>query len=157
MRRLIDLTGQKFGRLTVIERSNIKKHRTTAVWKCQCDCGKIVHVRSDSLRGENGTESCGCLSAMLSSKRVAVIHTIEAKSKAIKGHHNLIKANKNNIIGTRNVTYIPTNAYAKYNVSIIREGKKYRQSFPTLKQAERAKEYVLSRYKKCIPNWNDKL
>ena len=34
-----DLTGQKFGLLTVLERTN-KKNRTY-FWKCQCDCGNI--------------------------------------------------------------------------------------------------------------------
>lgn len=38
MSRLIDLTGQRFGRLTVIERagSDIRKQ---ALWMCVCDCG----------------------------------------------------------------------------------------------------------------------
>ena len=53
-----DLTGQKFGRLTVIERAPNKFKKT--MWRCRCDCKKEIITRSDSLL--NGrTKSCGCL------------------------------------------------------------------------------------------------
>lgn len=38
MRAVKDLTGQKFGRLTVIDRSGSDKHKN-ATWNCLCDCG----------------------------------------------------------------------------------------------------------------------
>lgn len=53
-----DLTGQKFGRLTVIGIKPTETRKT--YWICQCDCGNIKTVRSDSL--QNGAiKSCGCL------------------------------------------------------------------------------------------------
>lgn len=57
---LIDLTGQTFGRLTVIERAEKKSIRGQAArWRCVCSCGKETVVVSPSLR--NGvTRSCGC-------------------------------------------------------------------------------------------------
>jgi hypothetical protein len=56
--RFIDLTGQKFGRLTVIECSGRNNGRAT--WKCKCDCGKEISSGSACLR--NGSvKSCGCL------------------------------------------------------------------------------------------------
>lgn len=59
MGRLIDLTGQRFGRLTVLERagSSTDGH---AKWLCRCDCGKTVVVRSEGLKSGK-TQSCGCL------------------------------------------------------------------------------------------------
>lgn len=54
---LIDLTGQKFGRWTVLERAPSKGK--TSYWKCQCECGTIKDVRSQSLR-EGRSQSCGC-------------------------------------------------------------------------------------------------
>ena len=59
MNTLIDMTGQKFGRLLVIERApNNKAGR--AMWKCKCDCGNEVIVLGKNIR--NGTtKSCGCL------------------------------------------------------------------------------------------------
>ena len=57
--KLSDLTGQTFGRLTVIGiiYSETLKHR---VWECKCKCGKIVGVPSTSLT-KGRTMSCGCL------------------------------------------------------------------------------------------------
>lgn len=58
MSKLIDLTGQRFGRWTVIERVENKCGRTC--WKCRCDCGKTKDVYAINLtRGL--TQSCGCL------------------------------------------------------------------------------------------------
>lgn len=56
--RLIDLTGQRFGRLTVIGKSDRSGNRRT-YWKCICDCGKECEVRSSHLRS-GSTKSCGC-------------------------------------------------------------------------------------------------
>lgn len=56
-----DLTGQRFGKLNVIERSSIKDPNCT-IYKCICDCGKETHVRGQSLK-QGKTRSCGCLSA----------------------------------------------------------------------------------------------
>lgn len=59
MPKLKDLTGQKFGRLTVIERAeNAKDGR--AHWRCHCDCGNEVTVSSYHLTSGH-TQSCGCL------------------------------------------------------------------------------------------------
>jgi len=57
--RLDDLTGKKFGKLTVISRI-IKKDSKGALWNCICDCGKNKIVPACSLKS-GGTKSCGCL------------------------------------------------------------------------------------------------
>lgn len=54
----IDLTGQKFGRLNVIERSENFGRRTA--WLCRCECGNEVRVRAEHLRGGR-VNSCGCI------------------------------------------------------------------------------------------------
>lgn len=59
MGKIKDLTGQRFGRLTVISRGeNDNKHRCT--WNCKCDCGNLVNVKSLNLVN-GGTSSCGCI------------------------------------------------------------------------------------------------
>lgn len=58
MGRFIDLTGQRFGRWTVLKCVGSTKQGT--VWLCQCDCGTVREVTSKSLRG-NVSNSCGCL------------------------------------------------------------------------------------------------
>jgi hypothetical protein len=55
----IDLTGQKYGRLTVVQETD-ERRDAKVVWKCLCDCGKEKFVSSHNLRSGN-TKSCGCL------------------------------------------------------------------------------------------------
>lgn len=66
--RLIDLTGQRFGRLVVIKRSTQRSANGNALWQCRCDCGKQVVVDSQRLR-KHITRSCGCLRNELAKKR----------------------------------------------------------------------------------------
>lgn len=57
--KLIDLTGQKFSRLTVIKRVENNKHKQR-MWLCKCDCGNEKIVRGlDLINGK--IKSCGCL------------------------------------------------------------------------------------------------
>lgn len=59
MGRLIDLTGKKFGRLTVLRRDGVNK-QGEAMWHCSCECGGEISTTGTRLR--NGiTRSCGCL------------------------------------------------------------------------------------------------
>lgn len=70
MSAFIDLTGQKFGRLTVIERVQnyiSPQNRQEARWLCKCDCGNTDIVRSSSLRSGH-IQSCGCLQKEKSSE-----------------------------------------------------------------------------------------
>lgn len=54
-----DLTGQRFGRLTVIRREGATPQRL-ATWLCRCDCGnECVVCRTCLIAGR--TRSCGCL------------------------------------------------------------------------------------------------
>ena len=59
MGKVFDLAGKRFDRLCVIERVENNKYGNS-VWLCQCDCGKQLRVRGDSLIKGN-TKSCGCL------------------------------------------------------------------------------------------------
>ncbi len=56
-----DLTGQRFGRLTVISLSDKKlEYSRSAVWLCRCDCGNEIITSSTCLKSGD-TLSCGCL------------------------------------------------------------------------------------------------
>ena len=61
MGRFVDLTGQRFGRLTALDRAGTSGGGS-ATWRCLCDCGKETVVIGSSLRS-GFTRSCGCLSA----------------------------------------------------------------------------------------------
>ena len=57
-KRIKDLTGQRFGKLTALERLDEKANRSY-LWRCRCDCGNEVTVRGNALTTGN-TKSCGC-------------------------------------------------------------------------------------------------
>ncbi len=57
MPKIIDLSGQVFGKLTVIKFLERKKFHS--LFECKCDCGNITIVTSNNLR-TNHTISCGC-------------------------------------------------------------------------------------------------
>ena len=62
----ISLVGQKFGKLTVLER--VENNRFNHVcWKCQCECGSITIVDGTNLKNGN-TTSCGCVKSKGESK-----------------------------------------------------------------------------------------
>lgn len=52
-----DISGQRFGKLVVLELDKSKDSRKK-YWLCQCDCGNIKSIRSDTLKY---IQSCGCL------------------------------------------------------------------------------------------------
>jgi hypothetical protein len=58
MTAFIDLTGEVFGRLTVVRRVGSDQHKR-AMWLCRCQCGAERHVISTNLQSGN-TTSCGC-------------------------------------------------------------------------------------------------
>lgn len=63
MGRAIDLTGRKFGRLTVMERAGYyttPKGKRFLQWLCKCDCGGFKTVITSKLNNGH-TKSCGCL------------------------------------------------------------------------------------------------
>ncbi len=59
----VDITGEKFGRLTAVEVCG--KQKREMVWLCRCECGLEVRVRVGNLRSGN-TQSCGCLKGVAS-------------------------------------------------------------------------------------------
>lgn len=58
MGKMIDITNQKFGKLTALECVG-KLNGKTYHWKCECECGNIIVVDGARLRSGN-TKSCGC-------------------------------------------------------------------------------------------------
>ena len=74
MSRVIDISGNRYGRLLVLERFG-KTGDGKATWKCVCACGREVVVSGKDLRSGN-TRSCGCLQKETAASR----HTIHSIS-----------------------------------------------------------------------------
>ena len=69
--KFIDLTGQRFGRITVLERTQnhiCASGQQKTAWRCVCDCGKEIVATSGNLKNGHYT-SCGCVSK----ERMAII------------------------------------------------------------------------------------
>lgn len=54
-----DLTGQVFGKLTVIEYAGLDDIKKHTMWKCKCECGNETITRKTRLKSGD-TKSCGC-------------------------------------------------------------------------------------------------
>lgn len=81
MSKLIDLTGRRFGRLTVMERygrHEVSPGVTYATWLCKCDCGQEVVVIGQNLR-QGATKSCGCLR-----KETAYFHACKVRKLGLQ-------------------------------------------------------------------------
>lgn len=93
MNRVIDMSGMKFGRLTVLNHTH-SKLRYGAYWDCLCDCGRPFNVRGSALRSGN-TKSCGCLVTETSSK-INITHGLSSTHKKEHDIWTKMKARCNN-------------------------------------------------------------
>ena len=93
MSKFQDLTGQRFGRLVVIERAEdyiFPSGQKQAQWLCECSCENHNKIITTSARLKSGnTKSCGCL-----------------KSEAVKENNKLKnKQNEYNLTGKFGIGY----------------------------------------------------
>lgn len=80
-----DLTGMRFGKLTVIEPTEERRYGCV-VWKCRCDCGSEKFVNTTSLV-KGFVKSCGCLNdltGMRFGKLTAIEPTEERSDSSVK-------------------------------------------------------------------------
>lgn len=119
MGKVIDLTGQKFGRLTVIEYRGIKN--TFAQWLCKCDCGNSVEVIGRSLRTGN-TRSCGCLCRELSTERLLKRNS---NSVVVLGHTRLKTIWRAMLQRCDNPSYKSYNIYGGRGIKVCNEWREF--------------------------------
>lgn len=90
----IDLTGQTFGELSVIQLSNKRGKDGTRLWECQCSCKNIIYLHGYSLL-HGHYKSCGCkriakrdagLKKHIKSDRIDGTRKSALKSKLHKGN-----------------------------------------------------------------------
>jgi len=79
MAKRIDLTGQRFGRLTVVA-YDCTDHNGDARWRCQCDCGNTSIVLGKNLRS-GAQKSCGCLKKERGQKKAEKMREVRAKKR----------------------------------------------------------------------------
>ena len=69
MPKIHDITGRKFGRLTIISMDSIRTNSGQLRWLCRCDCGTEKVITGDNLKIGH-TSSCGCFAKEASRKRM---------------------------------------------------------------------------------------
>jgi hypothetical protein len=84
MGKVIDITGQKFGRLTVIQQQGKDKYNN-ALWLCKCDCGNEITVISNNLKSGR-TKSCGCYRKEATKQRFSKYNLYEEYNDYIIGY-----------------------------------------------------------------------
>ena len=115
LRCWIDLTGQRFGKLTVIEPATV--HTYDTMWKCLCDCGKKRTTGTYALRSGH-TKSCGCYqkeragaSHRLPKEQASfnATYSIYRKSAKKRGHNFNLSTKDFRIITKQNCFYCGAN------------------------------------------------
>lgn len=120
---LKDITGQKFGRLTAIERTE-KKSGNAYIYKCLCDCGNICYVSGTHLR-KGDTLSCGCYASDIRRKSFSVAKD-KRKNSYVDGTDLMqISGNmqKNNTSGHKGVSW--DKSVKLWKAYITFKGKRY--------------------------------
>lgn len=110
----LDLTGQRFGRLTVLRPAENVGTRTA--WLCRCDCGREAVVLTSRLRSGH-TRSCGCIKAGGPPKPTYIDGTSPEMLAAAK------IARKNNTSGVPGVDWWA--AKSSWRAAICFKGKRY--------------------------------
>ena len=75
--RLVDLTGQRFGRLVVLQRAENMGRQTA--WLCKCECGNTKTVPMWNLRSGQ-TISCGCFADEVRAAHGRIQHLTHGQS-----------------------------------------------------------------------------
>ena len=73
-----DITGQVFGRLTVLEEVPERMYNGHIAWKCKCECGNEIIVSGVSLRNGD-TKSCGCYASEIHSLVCKTLGTLKKR------------------------------------------------------------------------------
>ncbi len=72
-----DMTGRRFGQLTVVSRAPKRDNTRAAFWLCKCDCGGTKVANGPNLR-QGSVKSCGCLRGVRSTttQKITILRRI---------------------------------------------------------------------------------
>ena len=100
-----DLTGQKFGRLTVLNLSDKRAprgKRTVPLWECRCDCGSLTYKSTDTLKNSDVSMCSDCATKYATEKMRKSCGYRDGTQISRITSHNLISTNTS---GCRGVYY----------------------------------------------------
>lgn len=115
---LVDLSGQRFGRLTVLEATSRRDKKGSVYWRCRCDCGKELEATQDNLMYGN-YRSCGCRQEEIRGQIHDQLHFVDGTILEIFGER---KAHSDNASGFRGISVLKN---GRFSVTIGFKRKKY--------------------------------
>lgn len=153
-RRIIDLTGRRFGRLTALYPTDNRNQKLSVYWHCRCDCGNELEVTEDGLVS-GSYKSCGCL---LKEIRANIPNTLHHVGGTCVEHLEKRKFRSDNTSGFRGVIKLKN---GKYMVNIGFKGKQYYVGrFETYEEAVtarlKAEQAIHGRFLKAYYLWEEK-
>ena len=130
----IDLTGQKFGKLTVISESDYKPEGDGHTrWNCQCECGNTCIVSGKQLRSGQ-TKSCGCLKSSGELKIIEILYENQVEFQTQKTFE-----------GCKHIQILKFDFYLpKYNTVIEYNGVQHYEPIEFLGGEERFKQQQIN-------------
>ena len=104
MGKFVDLSGQQFNEITVLEKDEtLSKEKGRTYWKCQCSCGKIKSIRGDGLKK---IQTCGECANDLTNQKFGRLLVLYKGKKDKAGHQfwfckcdcdNIVEVNSDNL------------------------------------------------------------
>ncbi len=142
-----DLTGKKFGKLSVLAKTNNRADGGSVVWQCKCDCGNIVEISSKKL--VNGLAvSCGCYQKERQKYSMKKLHSRQSKENTNIDLIAKHKANSNNKSGIRGVHWCSSKN--KWIASLSFQKKTYSKAFKNKEDAIKYRKELEKKYFKPI-------
>ena len=146
-----DITGQRFGKLLVLQDSGKRAKDRSKLWMCECDCGNVKQIKTGNLVSGN-TLSCGCHKLEAVKENIKIAHAKHAKEQLKEGTKLSMlteKIPKSNTSGVKGVCW-----NKKGNAWVARITFKgdvmYLGSFTNLKDATNARREAEEKYFKPI-------
>lgn len=151
---MINLSGQRFGRLTALYATDHRDRKGSVYWHCRCDCGNETDVTESGLVYGN-SKSCGCLKVENQKNVYKKLHMIDGTCLEML---ELRKRRSDNKSGYRGV-YMLKNG--RYRVDIGFKGRKYHVGyFESYEEAVKARidaeEIVHRGFIKAYREWQKK-
>lgn len=129
----VDITGQKYGRLTALYPTEKRDSKGFVIWHCRCDCGKELDVSYNSLMYTH-IQSCGCKKKEHDQELCGYLTHVAGTSV------DILKSKKipaNNTTGTKGVYFIR----GKYVAKIVLQKKAYYLgTYSTIEEAIEARQ-----------------
>lgn len=150
---MIKMSGQTFGRLTVLMPTKHRNANRNILWPCRCECGRIVEEDGYNLR-HGGVKSCGCLRKEETAKRIYQNQATRiniGNREAFKDEHGnpvpAVRISKRNTSGVIGVSYDKKNG--KWVARLMSKGiLVLNNSFADFESAVAARKTAESKYLK---------